>query len=280
MRHERGTIMRKSRKTVYLFAVLLLFAAVLTGCSSAGGEPVKQAAGAPLDQDGNRMYVTVDLSGGWSVEFASGAFYLSHGDYKEDMPSAAIGITLDQEVYDEYCAEAVRSDSYRELSGGVTYTQEDGTNAYLMPVGDDAYLALFVEPEEDGDAVFARVKATRSEDNSGEIYTESELYTPDEMDSAMVMIVNQLLSWTGCELHDLRYAGDECNSDENIRWLNELSEGKNYAQCIEFLTDFHSPTDEADLEGTAWEPDHEYTDYQWWLARADGGDWELVSWGY
>ena len=24
----------------------------------------------------------------------------------------------------------------------------------------------------------------------------------------------------------------------------------------------------------------EYADYQWWLARKDGGDWELVSWGY
>lgn len=30
----------------------------------------------------------------------------------------------------------------------------------------------------------------------------------------------------------------------------------------------------------AWEPDQEYTDYQWWLARAEDGDWEIVSWGY
>ena len=27
-------------------------------------------------------------------------------------------------------------------------------------------------------------------------------------------------------------------------------------------------------------PDTEYTDYQWWLARTENGDWEIVSWGY
>ena len=77
-----------------------------------------------------------------------------------------------------------------------------------------------------------------------------------------------------------KYAGDECNSEENLKWLNSLGDGGDYTQCIEFLTDFHSPVLEEQLEGTAWEPDHEYADYQWWLARKDGGDWELVSWGY
>ena len=45
---------------------------------------------------------------------------------------------------------------------------------------------------------------------------------------------------------------------------------------IEFLTDFHSPVE----GGGAWEPDTEYTDYQWWLAREADGGWELLSWGY
>ncbi|MCR4962270.1 MAG: S-layer homology domain-containing protein [Firmicutes bacterium] len=111
-------------------------------------------------------------------------------------------------------------------------------------------------------------------------YGTSELYTQEEMDAAIERIHGEFDKWTGCQLHSVRYAGDECNSAENIKWLNSLKEGKNYTQCIEFLTDFHSPKDESDLEGTAWEPDHEYKDYQWWLARAEGGDWELVSWGY
>jgi len=39
---------------------------------------------------------------------------------------------------------------------------------------------------------------------------------------------------------------------------------------------FHSPVE----GGGAWEPNTEMTDYQWWLARADGQGWQLVSFGY
>ena len=80
----------------------------------------------------------------------------------------------------------------------------------------------------------------------------------------------------GCELHSLRYAGDECNNEENLAWLNSLDEGAEYTQVAEFLTDFHSPVE----GGGTWEPDTEMTDYQWWLARKDGEGWQLVSFGY
>ena len=43
---------------------------------------------------------------------------------------------------------------------------------------------------------------------------------------------------------------------------------------------FHSPTEEADLKDTAWEPDKEYKDYQWFLARTKDGGWDVVSYGY
>ena len=111
-------------------------------------------------------------------------------------------------------------------------------------------------------------------------YGTSELYSQEEMDAAITEFKKEFEKWKGCELHSVRYAGDECNSEDNIKWANELKEGSDFTQCIEFLTDFHSPVEEEQLEGTAWEPDTEYTDYQWWLARKDGGAWELVSWGY
>ena len=61
-----------------------------------------------------------------------------------------------------------------------------------------------------------------------------------------------------------------------MAWLNSHGEGANFVQAAEFLTDYHSP-----LEGqNAWEPDHEYTDYQWWLGRTEEGGWEVVDWGY
>ena len=111
-------------------------------------------------------------------------------------------------------------------------------------------------------------------------YGTSKLYSQEEMDAAITEFKKEFENWSGCELHSVKYAGDECNSEENIKWLKELREGSGYTQCIEFITDFHSPAKEELPEETAWEPDKEYTDYQWWLARTDGGAWELVSWGY
>lgn len=107
-------------------------------------------------------------------------------------------------------------------------------------------------------------------------YGASELYSQEDMEKAVDLIKKEFSTWEGCELHSIRFAGDDCNSADNIRWMNELKPGQNYTQCIEFLSDFHSPVE----GGGAWEPDQEYKDYQWYLARTDGGDWELVSWGY
>jgi len=30
----------------------------------------------------------------------------------------------------------------------------------------------------------------------------------------------------------------------------------------------------------AWEPDAEYNDWQWWLARSADGGWDLLTWGF
>ena len=67
----------------------------------------RQVATAWLDQADKEISVMVDLSGGWSVEFAHGAFYLYDGDYSEDSDATAIGLTLDQEVFEEYCTDLV-----------------------------------------------------------------------------------------------------------------------------------------------------------------------------
>ena len=108
-------------------------------------------------------------------------------------------------------------------------------------------------------------------------YGASELYSPEELEEAVVQIKCKFASFAGCELHALRYAGDTCNSEENLEWLNGLDAGKEYVQAVEFLSDFHSPVEDGPY---AWEQDTEYTDYQWWLARAADGGWQLLSWGY
>ena len=107
-------------------------------------------------------------------------------------------------------------------------------------------------------------------------YGNSALFSDEEMDAAIALIREEFDGWTGCELHSVRYGGDECSSKRNLDWMNSLQDQRVYTQCICFLSDFHSPVEAAG----AWESDEEYTDWEWWLARIDKGEWELITWGY
>ena len=104
----------------------------------------------------------------------------------------------------------------------------------------------------------------------------SELYTEEDLYDAMLAVKCQFAAWDGCELYAIRYAGDEAASEENLAWLNSLAGDAEYVQAVELLMDFHTAKD---IQG-AWEPEHEYTAYQWWLARTADGGWEIVSTGY
>lgn len=107
-------------------------------------------------------------------------------------------------------------------------------------------------------------------------YGESELYTYQDREKAVAIILNGLKEWDekGGKLHAIRYAGDDCNSEENIRRMNDLSpDGTEYTQCIEFLMDFQAPETDAD----AWDSGTEYKDWQWWLARNESGGWKLIA---
>lgn len=111
-------------------------------------------------------------------------------------------------------------------------------------------------------------------------YGNSEIYSEKDMNAAIKLIKDEFSTWEGCELHSVTYASDdECNS-ENIAWMNDLATGHdltgNFTQCIMFKSDFHSPKN----GGGAWEADTEYTNWQWWLARVEGGEWKLLTWGY
>lgn len=73
----------------------------------------------------------------------------------------------------------------------------------------------------------------------------------------------------GCELKNIRHSGDETVTDDNLKRMNEINPDGSYTQVVEFLMDFHSPKNTGD---TTLESNHDYTDYQWWLARtADSG---------
>ena len=111
-------------------------------------------------------------------------------------------------------------------------------------------------------------------------YGTSSIYTQKDMNAAIELIKKEFDTWNGCELHSISYSSDDECSESNIAWMNELEaandEKKIFTQCIMFKSDFHSPK----TGGGAWNADDEYTDWQWWLARTDGGQWKLMTWGY
>ena len=134
------------------------------------------------------------------------------------------------------------------------------------------------------EAAPAQETAANAEENAAAAdvavdYGVSNIYSKDDMDAVIELIKGKFAEMTGCELHTVTYYGDECNSKENVEWLNELEYGQGVTQAIAFKTDFRSPNAEQS-EGTAWEPDQEYTDWEWWFGRTEGGDWTYVTSGY
>ena len=106
-------------------------------------------------------------------------------------------------------------------------------------------------------------------------YGASSIYSKEEIDSAIEIIKKQFALFEGCELHRLSYMTDEeCNNADNIEWMNDLRTDDNkeaFTQCIAFESSFCS----LKKGGGTWEANEEYT-WSWWLARSEGGEWNLI----
>ena len=116
-------------------------------------------------------------------------------------------------------------------------------------------------------------------------YGNSKIFTWRDMNYCIYVIQKNLTKW-GCTLKNVRYIGDEIsNSEENIKYLNELAEShkfsKRFTKCLVFETDFISPHDPHDGTITAWNYDSEYNNYVWYFGFYEvDGKWKLLSNGY
>lgn len=108
-------------------------------------------------------------------------------------------------------------------------------------------------------------------------YGKSEIYSNRDLEDAVIQLKCKFANYEGCELRSIRYAGDEAVNDKNLKWVNKLNPEAKYIDVVEFFTDFKTPDD---TKGKTLEPNHEYNDYQWWLARTKDDGWEVVSFGY
>ena len=94
------------------------------------------------------------------------------------------------------------------------------------------------------------------------------------MDEAITLIKDQFYSWEGCKLYAIYYTDDSFCQRE-VDYVNTLADdGVTYTECIVFRTRFRSPI----FGGGAWNANFEY-DWSWYLARTDGGEWDLLTWG-
>ena len=117
-----------------------------------------------------------------------------------------------------------------------------------------------------------------AKDTKVKVYNlKSKVYSKKALKEAVVQIKCDFASWKGCELHSLKYAGDQSAANKNLKWLNSLDKNNKYKSSAEFLGNFHSPKD---VKGTSWEANKEYKDYQWWLGHTKDDEWDIASTGY
>ena len=144
--------MKMKRIICTLLTAVVLLSLVACGTTNSG----KQTASAYLDQEADAtIEVTVDLSGGWSVEFVRGAVYLYDSEITETSKGVAMLVTLDKEVYEDDLAEAMADDNRKEADGGVYYTYYNDEAGYLTSLNDSAYV-LITANKADIEAIVAR----------------------------------------------------------------------------------------------------------------------------
>lgn len=106
----------------------------------------------------------------------------------------------------------------------------------------------------------------------------SDLYSQKELNSAVKVIENELSDGhIISSILRIEYCGDTV-SKENLDYCNTLNSSNNkYVSCAVFETDFIT-TDSAGEEG--FNEDDTYYDFSFYLAKTNGGDWEIVTSGY
>lgn len=102
---------------------------------------------------------------------------------------------------------------------------------------------------------------------------ESELYTNEEIDSAIEIIVQEFKKdWKGCTLKEIYYAGDETSKN-----YQDWADRNNVDEAIVLLSSFD--VDESGGDGSL-NPNDTYDNWMWILVRNDNGKWKHVDHGY
>lgn len=106
-------------------------------------------------------------------------------------------------------------------------------------------------------------------------YGNSNNYSDMEMDAAIDKIYSTFKEFSGCTLYTISYVDDD-TSNKYLEYCNRnRSSEEHYDECIYFNSHFHT----SKKVNLPWQKDTDYF-WCWILARKEGGEWELVSYGF
>lgn len=105
---------------------------------------------------------------------------------------------------------------------------------------------------------------------------KSEVFTYQDLEAAANIIFNEIKTWNSVStVYSISYCGDRESSGQ-LDYCKSLSE-KQYTQCVVFESSFKSA---GSSRSEGFNPNSMYDGWCWYLARTDGGEWELLTWGY
>ena len=106
-------------------------------------------------------------------------------------------------------------------------------------------------------------------------YENSEIYTSDDINSAMAQTKKEFKKYKGCTLETITYAGDDAALDLKKGGERKVL-FKNYDEFIVIETDFKvDQTKENAFDGVGY-----FYQWQWIFGRYENGNWKLVNEGY
>ena len=112
-----------------------------------------------------------------------------------------------------------------------------------------------------------------NEENLTVIDMDSEIYSQEDYLAAVQAVKTGFRDFQGCTLTEISYAGDETVQKEQAYILGS----GDYDEGIVLLSSF--TVDEHGGDGSL-EPNSTYTRWGWYLARKNGGKWNIVTCGY
>lgn len=167
-----------------------------------------------------------------------------------------------QEIYEKLCSNTGEDILKAEMLGVVAKHDKQNKKRRLLTIAVSVVLTIVL--------LFTCISLWPASVD----YGSSEIYSREDMNEAIAVIKDEFHSWKGCKLYSICYTDDSFCQRE-LDYVNTLAEdGVTYTECIVFRTRFRSPV----FGGGAWNANFEY-DWSWYLARTEGGDWDLLTWG-